>query len=184
MILPAIREFKDIERFNKLDYSTCVVLDTHIGHLTNILDLLKASGKKAYIHIDLIKGLSGDEAAVEFIVQKYKPEGIVSTKPKLIKRGSQLGVKTILSVFILETMALKRSFTLIQQADPDYVEVLPGIASKVINEVKANSHKPIIAGGLIETVAEVEAAIAHGAELITTSNKDLWKHYEQSKKFI
>jgi glycerol uptake operon antiterminator len=81
-------------------------------------------------------------------------------------------------------MALKRSFTLIQQADPDYVEVLPGIASKVINEVKANSHKPIIAGGLIETVAEVEAAIAHGAELITTSNKDLWKHYEQSKKFI
>ncbi|TDM11849.1 glycerol-3-phosphate responsive antiterminator [Macrococcus lamae] len=181
MILPAIREIRDIERFNKMNYETCVILDTHIGHLTNILELLKSANKKAYIHLDLIKGLSADEAAVEYIVQKYKPAGIITTKPKLIKKAKHLGMKTVLRVFILDTSALQRSFSLIQQADPDYVEVMPGIASKVIDEVKAKSGKSIIAGGLIETVEEVEAALAHGAELITTSNKPLWKHYEPNR---
>ncbi|KAA1040348.1 glycerol-3-phosphate responsive antiterminator [Macrococcus equipercicus] len=178
MILPAIREIKDIERFNTMNYDTCVILDTHIGHLTNILNLLKSADKKAYIHLDLIKGLSTDEAAVEYIVQKYKPAGIITTKPKLVKKANHLGVKTVLRVFILDTSALQRSFLLIQQAAPDFVEVMPGIASKVINQVKAKTDKPIIAGGLIETVEEVEAAIAHGAELITTSHRPLWEHYE------
>lgn len=180
MILPAIREIKDIEKFIKMDYDTCVILDTHIGHLSNILALLKTADKKAFIHIDLIKGLSVDEAAVEYVIQKYKPAGIISTKPKLIKKAKHLKVKSVLRVFILDTSALKRSLSLIEQADPDYIEVMPGIASKVINRVKESSNKPIIAGGLIETIEEVETALAHGAYAVTTSNRELWKHYEKN----
>lgn len=180
MILPAIKEFKDLERIVKLNYKRVVILDTHIGHLSHILKMLTDAGIATFIHIDMIKGLSSDEAAVEYIVQKYKPAGIISTKPKLIKKANQLGVTTILRVFVLDTTALKRSITLIDQANPDFVEVMPGIASKVIDFVKEKSNKNIIAGGLIETVEEVESAMRHGAEMITTSNPEIWEYYENN----
>ncbi|TDM12947.1 glycerol-3-phosphate responsive antiterminator [Macrococcus bovicus] len=176
MILPAVRDFKDIEKLSKSNYKQCVILDTHIGHLGNILAMLK--DKQVFIHLDLIKGLSGEEAAVEYIFQKYKPYGIISTKTKIIKRASQLGVKTILRVFIIDSSALKRSIGIIEQCDADYVEVLPGIASKVIQEVRQKTGKPIIAGGLIDQEEEVEQALAHGAFAVTTSRRELWEKFE------
>ena len=54
----------------------------HIGHLKSIMGLLKQYNIECYIHIDLIKGLSHDEFACEYIIQQYQPKGIVSTKQK------------------------------------------------------------------------------------------------------
>ncbi|TDM04140.1 glycerol-3-phosphate responsive antiterminator [Macrococcus carouselicus] len=176
MILPAIRDFKDVEKLSRSHYKQCVILDTHIGHLGHILDLLKS--KEVFIHIDLIKGLSGEDAAVEYIIQKYKPFGIISTKVKTIRKAKQLGVKTIIRVFIIDSSALARSISIIEQSEADYVEVLPGIASKVIKEVKDKTGKAIIAGGLIETEEEVARAHADGAYKVTTSRRELWQKYE------
>ncbi len=131
-ILPAIRSMKDMEKFLKMDYERCVLLDTHIGHLQGILEQMKKHQKEVMLHIDLIKGLSNDEAAVEYVIQQYKPHGIISTKSKIIKRAKKLNTLTILRVFILDSTALSRSIELIKQSDPDLVEVLPGVATKVI----------------------------------------------------
>ena len=85
-ILPAIRNMRDLEKLIKTDYKACVVLDMHIGHLKSIMELLKSHSIECYVHIDLIKGLSHDEFACEYIIQQYKPKGIVSTKAKVIKK--------------------------------------------------------------------------------------------------
>lgn len=108
MILPAIRSMKDLEKFVVTQYSTCVILDMHIGHVSNYIQFLNQDQKSAFIHIDLIKGMSTDEYAAEYIIQRYKVDGIVSTKPKIIKRAKQLGVKTILRTFIIDSNALKK----------------------------------------------------------------------------
>ncbi|HJF67081.1 MAG TPA: glycerol-3-phosphate responsive antiterminator, partial [Staphylococcus kloosii] len=84
-ILPAIRTMKDLEKLINTDYKECVLLDTHIGHLKSIMELLDKNNLETYIHIDLIKGMSHDEFACEYIIQNYKPKGIVSTKTKVIK---------------------------------------------------------------------------------------------------
>lgn len=81
-ILPAIRNMRDLERLTKTNYKACVLLDMHIGHLKSIMGLLKQYNIECYIHIDLIKGLSHDEFACEYIIQQYQPKGIVSTKQK------------------------------------------------------------------------------------------------------
>ncbi|GGA96128.1 glycerol-3-phosphate responsive antiterminator [Macrococcus hajekii] len=177
MILPALKDFKDIEKFSQTPYKQCVILDTHIGHLSNVLSLLK--DKQVFIHIDLIKGLSTEDAAVEYIIQKYKPYGIISTKQKTINKAKQLGVKTILRVFIIDSSALARSISIIEQTEADYIEVLPGIASKVIKEVRKKTDKRIIAGGLIDTPDEVALALADGAYAVTTSNCHLWSGVER-----
>ena len=45
-LLPAIRSMKDMEKFFKLDYKRCVLLDTHIGHLQGILNQMKKNDKE------------------------------------------------------------------------------------------------------------------------------------------
>lgn len=173
-ILPAIRSMKDMEKFFKLDYDRCVLLDTHIGHLQGILEQMKKHNKEVMLHIDLIKGLSNDEAAVEYVIQQYKPHGVISTKSKIIKRAKKLNTLTILRVFILDSTALSRSIELIKQSDPDLVEVLPGVATKVIKEISDQTGKSIIAGGLINTEEEINLAIESGAQYITSSDVSIW----------
>lgn len=173
-ILPAIRSMKDMEKFFKMDYERCVLLDTHIGHLQGILEQMKKHQKEVMLHIDLIKGLSNDEAAVEYVIQQYKPHGIISTKSKIIKRAKKLNTLTILRVFILDSTALSRSIELIKQSDPDLVEVLPGVATKVIKEISDKTGKRIIAGGLINSKEEIDLAIESGAQYVTSSDIAIW----------
>jgi glycerol uptake operon antiterminator len=62
---------------------------------------------------------------------------------------------------------------------PDFIEVLPGIMPKIIKEVHEKSGICILTGGLIRTVMDVENALSAGASAVTTSKKELWKHYSK-----
>ena len=118
--------------------------------------------------------MSHDEFACEYIIQNYKPKGIISTKTKVIKRAKDLDTVTVLRVFIIDSHALERSIQLIQRTQPDYVEVLPGVASKAIQQIKEATQIPVIAGGLISDEAEIDTAVDYGAHLVTTSKRALW----------
>ena len=106
---------RDLERLTKTNYKACVLLDMHIGHLKSIMGLLKQNNIECYIHIDLIKGLSHDEFACEYIIQQYQPKGIVSTKTKVIRKAKSLNTLTIFRVFIIDSQALTRSIELIKK---------------------------------------------------------------------
>lgn len=173
-VLPAIRNMKDLEKLTQTDYKICVLLDMHIGHLKSVMALLQKSDIEAYIHIDLIKGMSHDEYACEYIIQTYQPKGIVSTKSKVIQRAKALNKLTIFRVFIIDSQALKRSIHLIKKVEPDYVEVLPGIAHKIVKIVDEETPSKVIAGGLINEESEIQEAITSGASYVTTSNRSLW----------
>lgn len=173
-ILPAIRNMRDLERLTKTNYKACVLLDMHIGHLKSIMGLLKQNNIKCYIHIDLIKGLSHDEFACEYIIQQYQPKGIVSTKTKVIRKAKSLNTLTIFRVFIIDSQALTRSIELIKKVEPDFVEVLPGIASKAVNQIQKETLTSVIAGGLINDEEEIQEAISSGAKYVTTSYQKLW----------
>ena len=173
-ILPAIRNMRDLEKLIKTDYKACVVLDMHIGHLKSIMELLKSHSIECYVHIDLIKGLSHDEFACEYIIQTYQPKGIVSTKTKVIQKAKSLNKTTIFRVFIIDSQALNRSIRLIQKVQPDYVEVLPGVASKIVKIIKQSTKTEVIAGGLISEKREIEEAVSNGASYVTTSDRSLW----------
>ncbi len=173
-ILPAIRSMKDLEKLIQTDYKECVLLDTHIGHIKSIMELMKKNNIEVYMHIDLIRGMSHDEFACEFIIQNYHPKGIVSTKTKVINKAKALNTTTVFRVFILDSHALTRSIELIKRVEPDFVEVLPGIATKAIKIINEETNTSVIAGGLINDVEEVEVAVENGAKYITTSDRDLW----------
>ncbi|MCJ1668303.1 glycerol-3-phosphate responsive antiterminator [Staphylococcus sp. NRL 19/737] len=173
-VLPAIRNMKDLEKLTQSDYKVCVLLDMHIGHLKSVMDLLRKHDIEAYIHIDLIKGMAHDEFACEYIIQTYNPKGIVSTKTKVIQKAKSLNILTIFRVFIIDSQALNRSIQLIKKVQTDFVEVLPGIAHKIVTIVRNETSSKVIAGGLIDDDREVQEAIDSGASYVTTSNRTLW----------
>ena len=173
-VLPAIRNMKDLEKLIKTDYKICVLLDMHIGHLKSVMALLKANQIETYIHIDLIKGMAVDEFACEYIIQTYKPKGIVSTKSKVIQKAKSLNKLTIFRVFIIDSQALSRSINLIKKVEPDFVEVLPGIAHKVVKIIDEETPSKVIAVGLINEESEIVQALDSGASYVTTSNRLLW----------
>ena len=49
-----------------------------------------------------------------------------------------LNTLTIFRVFIIDSQALTRSIELIKKVEPDYVEVLPGVASKAVSKFNRN----------------------------------------------
>ncbi|MBP1990491.1 glycerol-3-phosphate responsive antiterminator [Paenibacillus eucommiae] len=176
-ILPAIRKMKDLEKLLDSPFSYIVLLDSHIGQLKNIVDLARANGKKILLHVDLVEGLKNDEYAAEYICQHVRPEGLISTRSVVIAKTKQNGLLAIQRLFLLDSSALEKSYTLLERTQPDYIEVLPGVMPHIIKEVGERTGIPIFAGGLIRSISDVENALQAGAAAVTTSHQDLWKHY-------
>lgn len=72
---------------------------------------------------------------------------------------------------------MEKSCALLEKTKPDYIEVLPGALTEIITEMNTRTGIPILAGGFIRTVEDVEKALEAGATAITTSKKELWKYY-------
>jgi len=176
-IIPAVRSMKDFDKMLNYTYKYGVFLDLHVGMLKSVFDYARSEGKEMFLHMDLIQGLSNDEHATEYICQSIKPYGIISTRGSVIKKARHLNVRAIQRTFVIDSSALNRSIQLIQKNDPDYIELLPGVVPKVIERIGKETGKPIIAGGLIDSPSEVEAALFSGASAITTSSHTLWNHF-------
>ncbi|MNW29072.1 Glycerol-3-phosphate responsive antiterminator [compost metagenome] len=177
-IVPAAKNVKQFESLLESNYEVAVFLDTHIGQLRMLHDLARQGKKKMLLHADLIQGLKNDEYAAQYLCQEIRPFGLISTRSSVIMTAKKRGILAIQRVFMLDTMALEKSYTLLKKTQPDYIEVLPGIMPHMIAEVRERTGIPILAGGLIRSAEDVERALEAGADAVTTSNKELIQHYE------
>ena len=62
------------------------------------------AGKLAVVHIDLVDGLSSREIAVDSLNALCHPDGIISTRPTLIRRARHRGLLTVQRAFILDSL--------------------------------------------------------------------------------
>lgn len=153
------------------------VLYGDVCTIPGILERIKAAGKKAMVHIDLIAGLSAKEISVEFIARQTRADGIITTKPALVRRAKELGIFAVLRFFVIDSLALKNIENLEMQCGtsrPDFIEVLPGVMPKVLGRIAKVSRIPMIAGGLITEKEDVIAALSAGAIAVSSTNQDVW----------
>ena len=154
------------------------VLYGDVCTIPEILERIKAAGKKAMVHIDLIAGLSAKEISVEFIARQTRADGIITTKPALVRRAKELGIFAVLRFFVIDSLALKNIENLEMQCGtsrPDFIEVRPGVMPKVLGRIAKVSRIPMIAGGLITEKEDVIAALSVGAIAVSSTNQDVWK---------
>lgn len=175
---PVIASIKDTEGLRDCckneDIKVVFVLYGDVCNVKDIVSELKRENKVAIVHIDLITGLSGKEVAVDFIKNYTAADGIISTKPTMIKRARELSMNTILRVFVLDSMALENMGKQLSIARPDAIEILPGLMPKVIKRVVKMVRIPVIAGGLISDKEDVMSALGAGAVSVSSTSREVW----------
>ncbi|MFB5663149.1 glycerol-3-phosphate responsive antiterminator [Alteribacillus sp. HJP-4] len=173
-VLPAARTEKEFESLLRGHHEFIVLLNSHIAQLKSMIGLAKKANKKVLLHADLIQGLAQNEYAAQFICQQLRPEGLISTRKQMLKTARQHKMTAVQRLFLLDSIALETSYRLIDDVKPDVIEVLPGVIPGMIREVAEKTKLPIVAGGLIRTKEEAEAALGAGAVAISTTRKELW----------
>ncbi|MBR2406648.1 MAG: glycerol-3-phosphate responsive antiterminator [Clostridia bacterium] len=131
-----------------------------------------AAGKRLFVHIDLAEGLGKDRTGVEYLAS-CGIDGLISTRGQLIRYARECGLLTVQRFFLLDTQSLSGVTGMVANTAPDYIELIPGVIGKAIERF-AGGRIPVIAGGLIETKAEVTEALRCGAAAVSTSRRDLW----------
>ena len=175
-IIAAVKNMEDVmECCKKDDIKVMFILFGDVCSIGAIVKTIKDAGKIAMVHVDLVGGLSPKEIAVEFIKEQTKADGIISTKPALIKKARELSMYTVLRVFLLDSMAFENIKQQQYSAKADFIEVLPGVMPKVIARISHLVKTPIIAGGLISDKEDVMGALSAGAMAVSSTNHHVWE---------
>ena len=175
---PIIAAVGNIEKLDDAINSSCEIIFLLTGDILNVEDVVKrvkAEGKSIYIHMDLLDGLARDAAAIRYISEKVKPDGIITTKSNLIRHAKRMNLFTIQRLFMLDSLSLKTGIKSIKETRPDAVEVMPGIIPKISKRIYEETRIPIIAGGLIMDKEDVIGNLKAGVIGISTSKMEIWK---------
>ncbi len=167
-VIAAVKDEDGVLNCIQKDINVVFVLFGELTTISDIVDRLKSAGKIVIVHLDLIGGLAVREESVRFIKQYTKADGIISTKPDMIKYAKELGLYTIFRIFVIDSKA----FNAISSAD--LIEILPGIMPRIIQKFSQKTHVPIIAGGLISEKEDVINALDAGAIAISSTNQQVW----------
>ena len=135
---------------------------------------VKAAGKGGLVHAEVVKGLGNREVAVDALKALCGPDGIISTRPQLVRRARHLKLITVQRAFILDSMSVSSLAGQLSVGKPDFIEVLPGIMPRIITEISERYATPVIAGGLIKYKDDVLAAIRAGAVAVSTTCHAVW----------
>lgn len=173
-VIAGIRNDEELKMALKSKVALAFILYGSIVNIGSISAKFRDSGKMVFIHMDMVEGLKGDSSGIEFIKKYAEPFGIVSTKPSNIKYAKQLGLYTIQRIFTIDSLSLKTGIKSVMETGPDAVEIMPGIAPKIIGLMQKEVNIPIIAGGLIDTKKDIIEALSAGALAISTTAVQLW----------
>ena len=173
-IIPAVKDEESLEVCLKSDSSVIFILFGDICSIADFVERIKEKGKLAMVHMDLIAGLGSKEVSVDYIKKRTRADGIITTKPILVKRAKELGLAAVLRFFIIDSMALANLSRQTREARPDCIEVLPGVMPKVIRKITKENKIPLIAGGLISDKEDVCNALDAGAVAVSSTNTKIW----------
>lgn len=130
------------------------------------------AGKHVMVHMDLAEGIGKDRAGIRYLAQ-CGVDGVISTKAQLIRLAKEQGLITVQRFFALDSKGMESIEEMLRNTNPHLMEIMPGVIGKAIQRFH-RSGIPVIAGGLIETKAEVTEALGIGATAVSTGQKTLW----------
>ena len=145
-IIPAIKDAESLEQCLKSDACVIFVLFGDICNIAEIVERIKAEGKLAMVHMDLIAGLGSKEVSVDYIKERTKADGIITTKPMLAKHARELGLATVLRFFIIDSMALSNLSKQTREARPDCIEVRESCLRSYARSPVKTKHRLLQAG--------------------------------------
>ena len=174
LIIPALRRQSDLPLLKGSPADTVFLMFGELFELEKTVRSIRDLGKKVFLHTDLIKGLSQEKEAIKFIAEAIVPTGIVSTKTHIIKQAKNCGLLTVHHLFLIDTNAFESGAAHVKVSQPDAVEIMPGLMPQVIKEFRGRVDLPLLVGGLVKTMRDVQDLWEAGAHSIITGATSLW----------
>jgi glycerol uptake operon antiterminator len=174
-VIPALRDARDVEAAASAPARLVWVLTGDVGGIGEIVARLRAAEKTTCVNIDLVAGLAGDAAAVAYLA-RCGAHGVISTHAPALKAAQAVGLLAIQRTFLLDSQALATARRSVERFVPDAVEVLPApVATRAIGPLRAIVPTlPMIAGGLVSALAEVDQLVRAGIDAVSASDRRLW----------
>ncbi len=173
-IIAAVRDDGGLEACLREDVQVVFVLYGDLCSISGIISRIKAAGKLAIVHADLISGLSAKEISVDYLHRNTQADGIISTRANLIQRAKELQMMTILRVFLIDSMAYETALGA-KNLRPDAIDILPGLMPGMIRKLHQATGLPVLTGGLITQKQEVLQALDAGALAISSTVPAVWQ---------
>lgn len=173
-MIAAVRNEEDLRECFKTQCRIIFILYGSICNITEIVRQVKACGKIAIVHMDFVTGMAIRDVSVEFILRNAGADGIVSTKPNLVKEAQKQGFIAIQRTFLVDSIALNSLKKQVELSMPSAIEIMPGIMPDIIRQVKSAVKIPVISGGLLSEKKHVITALSAGADAVSTTNHALW----------
>ncbi len=173
-IIAAVRHYENLDEALRSGVNVIFLLTGDIFSIGDVVSKIKKNGKAAFVHADMIEGLGHDRASMEYIAKIIRPDGIISTRSYTIKYAREVGLFSIQRFFLVDSQGLNTGINEVRKSMPSAIEVLPGILHEKTGCVVSKVRTPVIAGGLIESKADVILALKAGAIAISASKKELW----------
>jgi len=174
-IIAAVKSDELLAAAVKSDCFVVFVLYGTVCTIGTIVDELKEKGKIAIVHTDLISGLNGkDPVSIDYIKEHTRADGIISTKQNMVRRAKELGLIAGERTFMIDSMAFATINQHLSSCKPDFLEIMPGLLTNIIQEIHDSTDVPLVAGGLIRDKADILRALNGGACAISTTKSSLW----------
>jgi glycerol uptake operon antiterminator len=147
-------------------------LEPHLSTIGDCVAQAHGAGKLIFVHLDMAEGIGKDKEGVQYLAQ-MGVDGIISTRAQIIRFAKDAGLLTVQRFFALDSQGLDSIQEMLKSSHPHCIEIMPGVIPKAIGRFATGSI-PVIAGGLIETKAEITGALGGGAIAVSTGCEALW----------
>lgn len=181
-VIPAVKDDVALKRFLNSPNEVVFILYGDIITLNDKVNEVLKAGKHPFVHLDMVNGLASNPIVVEYFHRNFKKEcGIITTKSNIAKKALDQGIRVVQRYFMLDSLSVESAIEGIGKVRTDAIEIMPGIIPRVIGQVNQKTNVPIIAGGLVQTQADVEKLLASGAISCSTSKHELWKLNQEKR---
>jgi glycerol uptake operon antiterminator len=174
-IFPAIRKPEFVEQAIASRSRLIYLLTGDPENVESMIRSILSAEKVPIVNLDLLNGFSRDKYAVNYL-KRVGARGIISTHLDPLRHALAIGLYGIQRTFLLDSGAMDTITNQLKNSPVHALEILPAlVAPKMLERVRAISPDlPVVGGGLIQTMKEVEALLAQGLSAVSTSHPEMW----------
>ena len=135
--------------------------------LATVIERALADSSPPAVDLDTIRGLDADDAAVAFLRRRLSIEILLTRRPKAASAFAALGGLALHNVFAFDSTGLRRSIASHPRGARVGTVISPGLVlSHMLPSELALLVRPVVAYGLINTVADARACLEHAAAVV------------------
>jgi glycerol uptake operon antiterminator len=174
-IIPAIRKPELAEQAIASRSRLIYLLTGDPENVEPTIRKITDAGKVPMVNLDLLNGFSRDKYAVNYM-KRVGAGGIISTHLDPLRHALAIGLYGIQRTFLLDSGAMDTITNQLRNTPVHALEILPAlVAPKMLARVRAiSADLPVVGGGLISNMKEVESLLEQGLSAVSTSHPEMW----------